>query len=74
MLGLPAPESPSCPECGLPITLEHECDDERRRWHQLFLVNVEVQQLDRELRAFFDSPRGRFEAYYAQRERLLEAA
>lgn len=52
----------------------HECDEERRRWHQLFLVNGEVETLEHELREYLSSPQGRFDAYYAERERLLGAA
>ena len=76
MLGSPAPSLP-CPECGAAIVLDgedHECDEERRRWHQLFLVNTEVASLDEELREYLSSPIGRFESFYAERERLLRAA
>ena len=52
----------------------HECDEERRLWHQLFLVNTEVASLELELSEYLSSPHGRFEAFYAQRERLLRAA
>jgi hypothetical protein len=76
MFGFPAPSSLQCPQCGAPIALDggdHECDDERRRWHQLFLVNGEIECLDDEVREYLDSVEGRFEAYYAERERLLAA-
>lgn len=53
---------------------EHECDEDRRRWHQLFLVNAEIAGLEDELRAYLGSPEGRFEAYYAERERLHHGA
>jgi hypothetical protein len=53
---------------------DHECDGERRRWHQLFLVNGEIQRLDDELREYLSSPEGQFEAFYAERERSVHAA
>jgi hypothetical protein len=77
MFGFPEPTAFSCPECGEAISLDsegHECDDERRRWYQLFLVNGEIEALENELRAYLSSPQGRFEAFYAERERLLQAA
>jgi hypothetical protein len=77
MFDFPASSSVPCPDCGAVIASDggsHECDEERRRWHQLFLVNAEIASLDHELRAYLSSPEGRFEAYYAERERLLRAA
>ena len=77
MFGFPPPLSLPCPDCGAAISIEedeHLCDEERRRWHQLFVVNVEVEALDDELRSYLDSPQGRFEVYYAERERLSAAA
>ena len=77
MFGFPAPASLPCPDCGAAISLDgegHACDDERRRWYQLFLVNGEIAALEDELREYLSSPQGRFEAFYAERERLLTAA
>ena len=76
MFGFPPASSLPCPDCGAAISIEREhlCDEERRRWHQLFVVNVEVEALDDELRSYLDSPQGRFELYYAERERLSAAA
>jgi hypothetical protein len=77
MFGFPAPSSLPCPECGAPITLDgsgHECDEERLRWHQLFLVNEEIETLEDEVHEYLSSPRGRFELFYAERERLLRRA
>ncbi len=65
-----------CPACGAAIALDggdHVCDDDRRRWHQLFLVNAEIEQLEHEVRAYLSSPEGRFEAFYAERQRLAAA-
>jgi hypothetical protein len=77
MLGFPSSSSLPCPECGAEISLDgdgHECDEERRRWHQLFLVNSEIGVLEDELREYLASPQGRFEAFYAERARLVQAA
>ena len=77
MFGFPLPTSLPCPECGAALSLDggdHVCDEERRRWHQLFLVNAEIEELENEVRAYLRSPEGRFEAYYAERQRLAPAA
>lgn len=77
MFGFPAPASLPCPEWGVSIALDgegHECDEERRRWYQLFLVTGEIAALEDELREYLSSREGRFEAYCAERERLLSPA
>jgi len=77
MFGFPPASSLPCPDCGAAISIEegeHLCDEERRRWHQLFVVNVEVEALDDELRSYLYSPQGRLEFYYPERERLSAAA
>ena len=77
MFGFPTPPSSlPCPDCAEISIEEGErvCDEERRRWHQLFVVNVEVEALDDERCCDLDSPQGRFEVYYAERERLNAAA
>jgi hypothetical protein len=77
MFGFPAPASLPCPECGAALSLDgdgHECDEERRRWYQLFLVSGEIAALEHELREYLSSAQGRFEAFYAERERLARVA
>ena len=77
MFGYQPSASLPCPECGAAIALDvgdHVCDEDRRRWHQLFLVNAEIEQFEDEVRAYLRSPEGRFEAFYAERERLAAAA
>jgi hypothetical protein len=37
-------------------------------------VNGEIERLEDELRDYLSSPEGQFEAFYAERERLLDAA
>ena len=77
MFGFPPPASLPCPECGAAISADggdHVCDEERRRWHQLFLVNGEIEALEDEVRSYLGSPQGQFEAFYAERQRLATAA
>jgi hypothetical protein len=77
MFGLPSPASLPCPECGAAMSFDggdHVCDEERRRWHQLFLVNGEIEELEDEVRDYLTSPQGQFEAFYAERQRLATAA
>jgi hypothetical protein len=77
MFGYQPSASLPCPECGTAIAMDggdHVCDEDRRRWHQLFLVNAEIEQLEHEVRLYLSSPEGRFEAFYAERQRLATAA
>jgi hypothetical protein len=72
------PQFMPCPECGASVpTAEmdfHECSEDRRLDYQLFQLRGEVASFDWQLAAFLASPRGRFETYYAQRQRLRAAA
>ncbi|MBD0338792.1 MAG: hypothetical protein ICV67_05835 [Thermoleophilia bacterium] len=52
----------------------HECARERWLDYQIFQLRAEVASFDVQLAAFLASPRGRFESYYAERQRLLAAA
>ena len=61
-----------CPDCGASLERRddaHEC--ERKRWleFQLFQLREEVDGFEAELAEYLTSPRGRFELYYAERER-----
>ena len=53
---------------------QHECSRERWLDYQMFQLRAELASFDVQLAAFLASPRGRFEAYYAERERLLAPA
>ena len=72
------PQFMSCPECGASVpTAEmdtHECSELRRLEYQLFQLRAEIASFELQLAAFLASPRGRFEAYYAERDRLSAAA
>jgi hypothetical protein len=62
-----------CDECGasLPVGArdEHVCEEERRLEYQLFQLRGEVADFDDRLAAYLESPAGRFELWYAGRER-----
>ena len=67
------PKYMPCPECGASVARaqadEHACDRERWLDYQLFLRRDEIERLGSELDTYFGSPEGRFEAWYAERER-----
>lgn len=65
----------SCPACGTSVGLEslqtdrHRCDARHLEEHAIRLAVSEIDLLEVELRDYLDSPRGRFEAFYAARSR-----
>ncbi len=67
-----------CPDCGASVAsaeLEsHACDEARWLDYQMFQLREELAGLGQELVAYLDSPHGRFELWYAERERLSRAA
>jgi len=62
-----------CPDCGDSVARSelaaHVCREERRCDYVAFQVGVEVAVFEEELACYLASPRGRFELYYAARER-----
>jgi hypothetical protein len=61
-----------CPDCGASLDRHdgaHECERECWLEFQLFQLRDEVDELEAELAEYLASPRGRFELYYAERER-----
>jgi hypothetical protein len=62
-----------CPECGASVDQveddQHVCEDERRLTYQLFHLRGEIEELDDALARYLESPRGRFEQWYAERTR-----
>lgn len=62
-----------CPVCGTScerVSLDdHACDPERRLDFRLFQLRHEVAAFDDGVRAYLESARGRFELWYAGRER-----
>lgn len=51
----------------------HECSRERWLDYQMFQLRAELASFDVQVAAFLASPRGRFEVYYAERQRLVAA-
>ena len=70
---LPQPRYMPCTECGAAVERgerdKHVCERGRLVEFQMFQLRDEFAALDAELGAYFDSPRGRFELWLAERER-----
>jgi hypothetical protein len=62
-----------CPACGTSVGLEsletelHRCDGRHRTDHALWLALAEVDLFEGGWQEYLDSPRGRFEVFYAAR-------
>jgi hypothetical protein len=69
----PEPTYLPCPDCGASVARAeveaHECEEERRLDYQVFQQREEVERLPGEIVDYLASPRGRFELWYAERER-----
>lgn len=67
-----------CPECGASVasagTEEHVCEHERRLDYQMLQLREEIGRFEREAGAYLASAHGRFELWYAARERGDPAA
>ena len=67
------PHLTPCPGCGATLPLRelrtHVCDWARWLDHQVSLRRDELERFERELGAYLDSPQGRFDLWYAGRER-----
>lgn len=65
----------SCPDCGTSVAPEtlrdnrHRCDGRHRDEHVAELAVAEAELFELELGEYLDSPRGRFEVFYAARAR-----
>jgi hypothetical protein len=74
---LPQPRYMPCPECGASVAREerdwHACDDEQWLDYQMFQLQDEIAGLQWGIASYFDSPQGRFELWYAARERVRES-
>jgi hypothetical protein len=70
---LPQPAYMPCDECGVSLREEardeHVCSNHSRVEYQLCQLRGEVEAFDDQLAAYLESPRGRFELWYAERER-----
>jgi hypothetical protein len=73
----PQPTFLPCPECGAALRHEelddHVCEEERRLDHQLALLRHGIASFEHDLDAYLSSPRGAFEVWCAERDRLRDA-
>jgi hypothetical protein len=64
-----------CEECGVSVAKSdyaaHVCEPERRVRYQMIQHRHEIASVEDEIRRYFESPNGRFEAWYAERKRRL---
>jgi hypothetical protein len=71
------PQLAHCPGCGLEVPARvlnvHVCDWWRWLDHQVDLRSDELESFEGELTKYLDSPRGRFDLWYAERQRLRPA-
>jgi len=64
-----------CPDCGTSVGLDvleaerHRCDARQRDEHVTQLALAEVDLFEADLRAWLETPQGRFAAYYARTRR-----
>ena len=62
-----------CDECGASVPVggrgEHVCSEPRRLDYQLFQLRAELAAFEDQFAAYLESPQGRFELWYAERER-----
>jgi hypothetical protein len=70
-------ERRSCQGCGAELSARalrwHVCDWWRWLDHQVALRHDELQRFELELGDYLGTPRGRFELWYAERDRLRAA-
>ena len=70
---LPVPEHMPCERCGASVATAdaalHECDERRRLEFELFQLRSEVAGFEEDLSGWLDSVYGRFEQFYAERNR-----
>ena len=69
----PQPKYMPCAECGASVAgteaALHVCDPERRLEFAFLQLRDERERFDAQLTEYLDSPRGRFEAWYAAQRR-----
>ncbi len=63
-----------CSECGASLAGEdrdeHVCDGDRRIDFQMFRLRGGIGRFELDLAEFLKTPGGRFEAFYAERQRV----
>jgi tellurite resistance protein len=67
-----------CAECGASVPVgardEHVCSEERRLAYELFKHRAELAAFEDQFAAYLESAHGRFELWYAERERRRKRA
>lgn len=67
------PQLATCPSCGGEMPARelrlHVCDWGRWLDHQVHLRRAELHRFEHELGVYLESPNGRFDLWYAERER-----
>jgi hypothetical protein len=67
------PSHMPCPECGASVarhtTADHVCEPDRLLDYALFQLRDEIARFEDDLRSYLNSARGRFELWYAARQR-----
>ena len=65
-----------CEECGASVPsggrAEHVCSEQRRLEYRLFQLRGEIAAFSDQFTAYLDGPHGRFELWYAERERRFK--
>ena len=73
MLSLPEPRHVPCTSCGASVERgrldDHQCEEERRLEFELFQLRVQLEQFEADFAAWLETPRGRFETFYASYRR-----
>jgi hypothetical protein len=68
-----APDYADCPECGTSVPLDglrpHHCDERHLTARIAGLAAQAAEDFDLEFRRFLATPQGRFERFYAARDR-----
>jgi hypothetical protein len=69
----PEPAHMPCAACGASVARvecpEHECEHDRWLSYQVFQLGEEILRFDAQLAAYFESLSGRFDIWYAERNR-----
>jgi hypothetical protein len=69
----PQPQYMPCNNCGASVARSeaegHVCEPERKLDFEVFQLREELEAFEAELGSFLETPRGRFEAWIAERDR-----
>ena len=72
-ISFPQPRHMPCSICGAAVERsresEHVCDNDRRIDYEMFHLRDGIETFAAELAAYLETPRGRFERWYAARDR-----